>query len=69
MISYNPLWETMKRKQITTYYLRFKGGISGSTMLRLQAGDSVSTNTINLLCKILECSVSDVIEYQDEETD
>lgn len=66
MISYQPLWETMKRKQITTYYLRFKGGISGSTMLRLQAGDSVSTNTIDMLCQILKCSVSDIMEYRED---
>ena len=44
MMSYKPLWYVMKRKNITTYYLRNKGGeytISGSTILRLQAGESV----------------------------
>lgn len=69
MISYNPLWATMKRQNITTYYLRNKGGdynISGSTILRLQAGESVSTNTIDALCKLLKCQVSDIIEFQSE---
>lgn len=69
MISYDPLWTTMKRQNITTYYLRNKGGdyhISGSTILRLQAGESVSTNTIDALCKILNCSVSDIIEYRED---
>lgn len=70
MISYNPLWATMKRQNITTYHLRNKCGeynISGSTILRLQAGESISTNTIDSLCKILKCSVSDIIEYQEDE--
>lgn len=70
MISYDPLWATMKRKNISTYYLRNKGGeynVSGSTILRLQAGESVSTNTIDTLCKLLKCSVSDIIEFQEDD--
>ncbi len=70
MISYDPLWATMKRKKISTYYLRNKGGeynVSGSTILRLQAGESVSTNTIDTLCKLLKCSVSDIIEFQEDD--
>lgn len=66
LISYAPLWETMKRKGATTYTLRFKGeaeNISGSTLLRLQNNESVSTNTLNVLCKILDCELSDVAEY------
>lgn len=63
MISYAPLWKTMKARSATTYTLRAKGGISGSTLLRLQASESVSTNTLDALCKILNCTVSDIIEY------
>ena len=66
MISYAPLWKTMKRKGATTYTLRNKGkeeNISGSTILRLQKNESVSTNTLNTLCKILDCKLSDIIEY------
>ena len=63
MISYAPLWETMKRRNATTYTLQVKGGISSSTIRRLKAGDSVSTNTLEALCKILECKLQDVIEY------
>lgn len=69
MISYRPLWETMKKQNITTYYLRNKCGqynISGSTILRLQTGESISTNTIDSLCKILNCHISDIIEYKEE---
>lgn len=66
MISYAPLWTTMKKKGATTYTLRNKGkeeNISGSTILRLQKNQSVSTNTLNALCKILDCKLSDIVEY------
>ena len=64
MISYAPLWETMKRKDATTYTLQVKGGISSSTVRRLKAGESVSTNTLDALCAILDCDLSDVIVYE-----
>lgn len=67
MISYAPLWRTMKEKSATTYTLRNKGGISGSTILRLQANESVSTNTLDALCKILNCKLHDVAEYVPDE--
>lgn len=72
MISYEPLWKLMKEKGISTYYLRNKGGdhcINGGSILRLKAGESVSTNTIDSLCKILGCTVSDIMEYVEDETD
>lgn len=69
MISYAPLWKTMERQGVTTYTLRNKSednNISGSTLLRLQAGESVSTNTLDALCKILNCPLSDIAEFVPE---
>ncbi len=63
MISYAPLWETMKKRGATTYTLQVKGKISSSTIRRLKAGESVSTNTLEALCKILDCSLNDIVEY------
>ncbi len=63
MISYAPLWETMKRQGATTYTLQVKGNISSSTIRRLKAGESVSTNTLDALCQILDCGLSDIVEY------
>ena len=64
MISYAPLWETMNNKGATTYTLQVKGGISSSTVRRLKAGDSVSTNTLDALCNILNCDLQDIIKYE-----
>ena len=67
MISYARLWETMERKGATTYTLQVKGGISSSTVRRLKAGESVTTNTLEALCKILQCDISDIIQYTPDE--
>lgn len=63
LISYEPLWNTMRKIGASTYTLQVKGGISSSTIRRLKAGESVSTNTIDALCQILHCSVQDIIEF------
>ncbi len=63
MISYAPLWETMKKKKATTYTLQVKGNVSSSTVRRLKAGDSVSTNTIDEICRILNCEIDDIMKY------
>lgn len=63
MISYEPLWETMKKRGATTYTLQVKGEISSSTVRRLKAGQSVSTNTLDALCRILNCGLEDVVCY------
>lgn len=63
MISYTPLWKTMKAKGATTYTLRYKGFIGGGTIQRLRKNETVSTNTLDLLCKILNCKLSDVAVY------
>lgn len=68
MLSYARLWETMKRRGATTYTLQVKGGISSSTIRRLRAGESVSTNTLDALCKILECTLQDIVEYVPDKT-
>lgn len=63
MISYAPLWKTMEKRGATTYTLQVRGNISSSTVRRLKAGESVSTNTIDALCRLLRCKPNDVMEY------
>ena len=65
MISYAPLWETMRKKKATTYTLQVKGEISSSTIRRLKAGESVSTNTLDALCKVLDCGIDDIITFEE----
>ena len=63
MISYKPLYETMKRKGITTYKLINTFGVSRSLLDRLKHDKPISTVTLNDLCSFLDCEVVDIIVY------
>jgi len=56
----------MKDKQMTSYRLE-KLGFSRATYYSIKQGNSVSTNTINQLCRLLKCNVSDIMEFIDED--
>lgn len=57
----------MAEQGATTYTLRFKHGMSHTTVQRLQADMSVSTHTLDKLCTILNCRAEDIIEYVPDE--
>lgn len=63
MIVFNRLWKTMHEKGVTTYTLREKRGIDSRTIRHLKNNDGVTTNTLNKLCKILDCKLEDIAEY------
>ena len=65
MVSFRPFRELIKKRGITTYYLRNKCGeynLGNKTIERLMKDESVSTNTLDALCQILDCEVTDIIE-------
>lgn len=62
MISYEPLFQTMREKQVSSYALE-KHGFPRSTYYAIKHGKGITTNSINQLCSILHCGVSDVVEY------
>ena len=67
MIIYDKLWETMKEKGITQYALIKTYKISPAQITRLKRNESVSTHTIDVFCKILDCDVSDIMQFVKEE--
>ena len=67
MISYKPFYNTLFKKSITEYELIFKHGVSANTLHRMKKGEAITTKTLDALCFILDCSVSDIIEYNKPE--
>jgi len=66
MISFEPLRKMLKARGITTYYLRYKCepyNLNSKTIKRLMNDESVSSNTLNSLCIILECDLSDIMTF------
>lgn len=63
MISYEPLWNTLNRRDMSTYDLIYKLGLSANTIHRIKHGEAITTKTLNELCSILDCNVEDIIVY------
>ena len=66
MISYEPFYKTLKKKNITTYKLITHHNISRSLIDRLKHSKPITTVTLNDLCKILNCRVEDIMVYIEE---
>ncbi len=64
MISYSPLWETMKRRDISTYTLIHKYGINPRTINNLKHNKSITMFTLERLCEILNCEPNDIIRFE-----
>ena len=62
MISYEPLFRTMEKKGITSYRLG-KMGFPLWNYHAMKNGRNVSTHTLDTLCEILDCEISDIIEH------
>ena len=63
MISYDNFWETMKKRGVTKSMLTKKYNVSKAQLYRLRYNQPVSTNTLDRLCNILECDISDIMEH------
>ncbi len=67
MITFDPFWRTLKEKNITVYELLEKHKFSHGTYDSIKKNKNVTLNTIDQLCKILHCGVSDIVEYKEYE--
>ncbi len=67
MIIFDKLWDVMKEKDVSTYWLREKCGIDSKTIRRLRANDNMETKTLNKLCSVLDCRLEDIAEYIPDE--
>ena len=59
----------MKAKGISQYALIRQYRVSPGQITRLKRNESVSTHTIEMFCKILNCRVEDIMEYIPSEED
>lgn len=68
MMTFAPLWRTMRARGVSQYTLIKKYGVSPGQLTRLKRDESVSTHTVEQFCRILNCRVEDVLEYLPDET-
>lgn len=67
MINYRPLWETMRKKEISTYAMINKYGIPASTMHSLRHNGNINMLTLEKLCNILSCTPDCIVEFEKED--
>ncbi|MDR3344824.1 MAG: helix-turn-helix transcriptional regulator [Oscillospiraceae bacterium] len=66
MIVFDPLWQVMKEKKVSQYKLIKQYGFSSGQLDRLRKNVPISTYTLNILCEILNCGLSDIAEYRSD---
>jgi len=54
----------LKNKGITTYRIRQEKLLSESTVQKLRDGSSISWESLELICSLLDCQPGDLIEYR-----
>lgn len=57
-----PLWETMRRKQVTQYQL-LKNGLDNKTLDTLKKNRNITLSTLEKLCQMLDCTPNDVVQF------
>ena len=63
MISYEPLYRTLERKQMPMIELSKKIGFAATTLSTcLSHKENLTSTTIQKICEVLECGIEDVIE-------
>lgn len=66
MISYEPLWKTMKDRGVTTYTLIYKLGFSAYTITNLKRNKSITMNTLEKLCTVLNCTPNEIVTFKQD---
>lgn len=63
MICFDPLWRTLKEKNISQYRLIKEYGIDSAQLQRLRENQVVKTMILDTLCTILDCRIEDIVEF------
>ena len=62
MISYKPLFRLLLERDMTKTQLREAVGFSSATLAKMSKGKYISLETIENICKYLDCKIEDVVE-------
>ncbi|MBR3561850.1 MAG: helix-turn-helix transcriptional regulator [Oscillospiraceae bacterium] len=63
MIDYEPLWQTMKRNNVSQYQL-LKSGIDNKTLDALKKNKNITLTTLEKICKIVGCTPNEAVKFK-----
>lgn len=58
--------DALKEKGYSSYTLRKEKLLSESTIQKLREGEGVAWDNLDTLCRLLDCDISELLEYQKE---
>lgn len=64
IFSFDPMWETMRKKGITQYQLIVNDVVDRNTLHRLKKNENVTLMTVDKICRALQCDISQVVQIQ-----
>lgn len=62
-ISYDNLWKLLIDKKMNKTQLKQSAGISTNAVAKLGKNQSVSLETLEKICKLLQCNIGDIVEF------
>jgi DNA-binding Xre family transcriptional regulator len=65
-ISYKKLWKLLIDKDLMKKDLQKQAGISWATVTKMSKGETVSTEVLMKVCKVLKCDIGDIVEFIDD---
>ena len=57
----------MSDKKMSNAQLKEKAGFSANSITRLKRNEYVSIKSVERICRVMECSVDDILEFVPEE--
>ena len=66
-ISYNKLWKRMIDLHINKTQLKYIAGISTNAVAKLGKNEAVSMESLDKICRALNCNVGDIMEFVSDE--
>ena len=66
-ISYKKLWKLLIDKDMIKKDLRLAAGLSTNVIAKLGKNENVSTEVLGKICKALDCEITDIMEFIDED--
>ena len=63
-VEYSKLWDILKNRNMKKIELRKAAKISGNILARLGNNEYVSMETIEKICRTLDCSADDILQFK-----
>lgn len=68
-ICYKKLWKLLIDKEMQKKDLRLAAGLSTNVIAKLGKNENVSTEVLGKICKVLQCEITDIMEFIDDEAE